>query len=198
MPYEIEPSLPRESRGASWPSLIVSIAAGDDAALSQFYDETRQVVYGVILRIVSLPAVAEEVTMDVYLQVWRQACRYQVERGSVLSWLMLLARSRALDRLRSESVTASTISDVFTDDFDIVDQRQRPDTQAQVRQTQIRLSHLLLDLPTEQRQVILLSFYEGMSHIQISERLKLPLGTVKSRIRSAIGRFRQGITQGNV
>src|SRR5450631_4086374 len=106
MPQEMGLSM-NEDREATWQGLVSRIALGDETALSAFYDGTRGIVYGVVLRIVSIAVVAEEVTMDVYLQIWRQACRYQSGRGSVFTWLMLLARSRALDRLRREKISST-------------------------------------------------------------------------------------------
>jgi RNA polymerase sigma-70 factor (ECF subfamily) len=192
MPRDVDTSA-HEERGSSWQELVTRIAIGDESALRAFYDETRSLVYGVVLRIVSLPAVAEEVAMDVYLQVWRQASRYQQGRGSVFTWLMLLARSRALDRLRRDKADTAYAWENFADGFDMVDSGHGPERLAQARQTQARMYQTLLELPDGQRQVIELSFYEGMSHIEIAEQLQLPLGTVKSRIRSAIVKFRQAV-----
>jgi RNA polymerase sigma-70 factor (ECF subfamily) len=192
MPREMDSSV-YEDRGSSWQELVRRIAAGDEFALSSFYDETRSLVYGVVLRIVSMPAVAEEVTMDVYLQVWRQASRYKQDRGSVFTWLMLLARSRALDGLRSERANTACAWESFAEGFDILDPGQGPERLAQARQTQSRMAYILQELSAEQRQVIELSFYEGMSHVEVAEKLQLPLGTVKSRIRSALGKFRQAV-----
>ncbi|MBA3916694.1 MAG: hypothetical protein H0X25_23170, partial [Acidobacteriales bacterium] len=81
--------------------LVLRIAARDEAALSEFYDATSNLVYGVVKKILNNPSVAEEVTIDVYLQVWRQAERYSVVRGSPTTWLIMLARSRAIDSFRS-------------------------------------------------------------------------------------------------
>jgi RNA polymerase sigma-70 factor, ECF subfamily len=193
MPREMDTSA-HEDRGSSWQELVGRIAVGDESALSALYDETRSLVYGVVLRIVSMPAVAEEVSMDVYLQVWRQASRYQQGRGSVFTWLMLLARSRALDRLRRERVEAAYTWESFADGFDLADSGRGPESFVQARQAHARMSQILQELPDAQRQVIELSFYEGMSHIEVAEQLQLPLGTVKSRIRSAIGKFREAVT----
>ena len=129
--------------------------------------------------------------MDVYLQVWRQASQYQESRGTAFTWLMLLARSRALDRLRRERRGPAYDWVNFTEGFDMVDLGHSPETLAQVRQTKSKMSEILRELPAEQKRVIELSFYEGMSHGEIADKLQLPLGTVKTRIRSAIGRFRQ-------
>jgi RNA polymerase sigma-70 factor, ECF subfamily len=180
-----------EDRESSWQHLITRIAGGDENAFSEFYDQTKAAVYGLILRIVSLASVAEEVAIDVYLQVWRQASNYKEWRGTAFGWLMLLARSRALDRLRRERRNRIYDWTVFAEDFDVVDSGHSPESLAQINQTKSRVTEVFQDLPAEQRRVIELAFYEGMSHGEIAQQLQLPLGTVKSRIRSAIGRFRQ-------
>ena len=192
MTHEIDSSV-KEGRGASWQHLLPRIASGDEGAFSAFYDETKHLVYAIVLRIVSLPAVAEEVALDVYLQIWRQASRYQQDRGSAFTWITLLARSRALDRLRREKASATYLWENFAEGFDIVDPGRCPESLAQAKQTRSRMSEILQDLPAEQRLVIELSFYEGLSHTEIAGRLQLPVGTVKSRIRSAIQKFRHAV-----
>ncbi len=180
-------------RESSLQYLINRIANGDENALSEFYDQTKAPVFGLILRIVSIEAVAEEVTMDVYLQVWRQASNYDEQRGSTFGWLMLLARSRALDRLRRER--SSRIYDWIdaADGFDVVHPGHSPESLAQINQAKSRVTAAFQELSVEHRHVIGLAFYEGMSHGEIAEKLQLPLGTVKSRIRAAIGRFREAL-----
>jgi RNA polymerase sigma-70 factor, ECF subfamily len=145
------------------------------------------------LRVVSIPAIAEEVTLEVYLQVWRQASRYRQGRGTVLTWLMLLARTRALDRLRSERTHNGHSWEYFSDGFDMADSVPDPEHVVQAKQLESRMSAILRRLPEEQRDAIKLSFYEGLSHVAIAERLGLPLGTVKSRIRSGIDRCRREV-----
>jgi RNA polymerase sigma-70 factor, ECF subfamily len=178
-------------RESSLQHLLDRIADGDENAFSEFYDQTRAPIYGLILRIVSLASVAEEVAMDVYLQVWRQASNYHESRGTLFGWLMLLARSRALDRLRRERRNRTYDWTDFAEGFDVVDSGHSPESLAQINLTKSRVTEVFRELPAEQRHVIELAFYEGLSHGEIAQQLKLPLGTVKSRIRSAIGRFRQ-------
>ena len=181
----------RLDREQSLQELIARIARGEEAALGDLYDQAQSPIYALILRIVSLPHVAEEVTMDVFLQVWRQAAQYQECRGSALAWLLMLARSRALDRLRREQRNPVHQGMDFSDGFDVVDLGESPFSLAQVKQIKTRVTAAFQELPSDLQRVIQLSFYEGLSHVEIAEQLQLPLGTVKTRIRSAIGKFRQ-------
>jgi len=173
--------------------LVLRIASGDEAALSVLYDQTNRFVHGLILRIVLVPANAEEVTLDVYLQVWRQAAQYQESRGTVFTWLALLARSRALDRLRSEKLSQQSTWEYFSEGFELAASGASPEQLVDVQKLQVRMAAILQELPADQKTVIQLSFYEGLSHFEIAEQLQLPLGTVKTRIRSGIHKFREGV-----
>lgn len=173
--------------------LVLRIASGDEAALSVLYDQTNRFVHGLIRRIVLVPANAEEVTLDVYLQVWRQAAQYQESRGTVFTWLALLARSRALDRLRSEKLIQQSTWEYFSEGFELAASGASPEQLVDVQKLQVRMAAILQELPADQKAVIQLSFYEGLSHFEIAEQLQLPLGTVKTRIRSGIHKFREGV-----
>jgi len=190
MPQQIDVS-ERSDRDALWQDLIGRIADGDEAAFAQLYDQTHSPVYGLALRIVSLPSVAEEVTMDVYLQVWREASRYRQSRGAVFGWLMMLARSRALDRLRHERRSPVYHAVDFDEGHDVVDLGHSPLSLVQVKQVKSKVTEVFHELSSEQQRVVQLSFYDGLSHGEIAEKLQLPLGTVKTRIRSALGKFKQ-------
>jgi RNA polymerase sigma-70 factor, ECF subfamily len=141
--------------------LVLRIASRDEAALSVLYDQTNRFVHGVILRIVLVRAIAEEVTLDVYLQVWRQAAQYQESRGTVFTWLALLARSRALDRLRSEKLSQQSTWEYFSEGFELAASGASPEQLVDVQKLQVRMAAILQELPTEQKTVIQLSFYEG-------------------------------------
>jgi RNA polymerase sigma-70 factor, ECF subfamily len=149
---------------------IEAIAAGDSASLAAFYDATNRVAFGLILRILGDPATAEEVLLDVYTQVWRQAGNYRRERGTPLAWLLTIARTRALDRLRSGW-----------------QERQRKESLEVVAEARSNAARLvrraLAALPAEQRQMIELAYFSGLSHSEIAAHLGQPLGTVKTRTR---------------
>jgi RNA polymerase sigma-70 factor (ECF subfamily) len=166
-------------------SLVERISLGDEVAMSEFYDATVSRVYGMAMKVVSRSELAEEVVGDVYLQVWRQANNYTLNRASPIGWLLMICRSRALDMLRREKSATrnqfqgeevSDIEDLLTENplDDIMD-----------NEISKLLSAALKLLNKKQREAITLAFYKGMSHKEISDYTGVPLGTVKSNIRRA-------------
>jgi RNA polymerase sigma-70 factor (ECF subfamily) len=173
-------------------ALIGRIAQGDQAALATLYDRTSSTVYGLAVKILRNESAAEEVTIEVYMQVFRQAWTYKAERGSPLAWLVTLTRSRAIDRLRSERLRRlredpiETIEAMPATSTDPVDSVLAGESQRAVRLAVGALS-------PEQRRVIELAYYTGMTHRQIAEALGQPLGTIKARIRAAMLALRDGL-----
>jgi RNA polymerase sigma-70 factor, ECF subfamily len=171
--------------------LIRGAAGGDQHALAALYDATSRTVYGLLLRILSDASAAEEVLVDVYEQVWRQAGLYSRERGSPLAWLTTIARSRAIDRLRrgrreqqqTEPLECAAVSALSTS----------ASAEDEVRAGEVRaVVRAALDaLAPEQREVIELAYYGGMSHSEIAAARGLPLGTVKTRTRLGLMRLRE-------
>ena len=182
----------REARDAALNTLIGRIAQGDQAALATLYDSTSSTVYGLAVKILRDESAAEEVTIEVYMQVFRQAWTYKAERGSPLAWLVTLTRSRAIDRLRSErrrrlrEDPIETIEAMPATSIDPVDSVLADESQRAVRLAVGALS-------PEQRRVIELAYYTGMSHREIAEALGQPLGTIKARIRAAMLALRDGL-----
>jgi RNA polymerase sigma-70 factor (ECF subfamily) len=170
------------ARNQDWVAQIKQIATGDQAALAQFYDVTNRLAFGLIMRILNDRSTAEEVLLDVYAQVWRQAGNYRLERGTPLAWLTTIARTRALDRLRAgrqelqrkESLDA--VADARSFDAD-------PEETAASHEHQRLVRRALAALAFEQRQVLELAYFSGMSHSEIAAHLGQPLGTVKTRTR---------------
>lgn len=182
---------PAHSREQERLALIRRIATGDQGALAELYDSTSRQVYGLVLRILSDTGAAEEVTLEVFTQVWKRADSYDLSRGTPTAWLCTMARSRAIDRLRSgaqerrraeplESVSATAASDSVD-----------PETSAADAERRIRVRAALDSLPVEQREAIELAYFGGYSHSEIAEQLGHPLGTVKTRIRLAMVRLRE-------
>lgn len=169
--------------------LIGNIAAGDNDAMSMLYDSTSRLIYGLVLRIVTDQGVAEEVLLDVYMQAWRKAAEYDEKRGGPLAWMTTMARSRAIDRLRSgkqrqrreESLERagnhSSTTDVEADAF------------ASEMRDRVRAALDLLS--PAQREVIELAYYCGMSHSEIAAQLNQPLGTIKTRTRLGMIKLRE-------
>ena len=186
---------PRDSREINtrdqdWAALIRRVADGDQSALTTLYDATSRFVFGLILRVVGDRATAEEVLLDVFTQAWRQAASYDEQRGAPLAWLMTIARTRGIDRLRSgrherhnkeplESMGDVTATTPSPEEDSVIAERRR-------------LVHSALDaLSTEQREVIELAYYSGLSHSEIALRLGQPLGTVKTRTRLGLMKLRE-------
>lgn len=172
-----------------WPELLARTAEGDQTALAMLYDQTSPHVFGFALKILNNREAAEEVTMDVYTQVWRQAHTYDHTRGTPRTWLMMLARTRAIDRLRADAVGLSRMealdaARVFASD----DPTPEAHTEEQERRRHVQ--HALAMLTAEQRQVIALAYFYGLSQSDIARKLQLPLGTVKTRIRLGMIKLR--------
>lgn len=173
-----------------WLSYLERAAAGDQAAFASLYDATRRLVYTIALRILGEPADAEEVTVDVYMQIWRSAKNYTELRGSVGSWLALLTRSRAIDRLRSRASRARR-EEPFEEFWQIPSGHPGPERETQDSQRRRRVVSALDTLPPEQRQVIELAFFSGLTHTELAAHLDQPLGTVKTRVRQGMIKIRE-------
>jgi RNA polymerase sigma-70 factor (ECF subfamily) len=172
------------------PGLILQIANGSQEAMAQLYDQTSSLVYGMALRIVRDPAVAEEVAMDVYMQAWRTAVQYAAARGSVKAWLATMTRARAIDWLRSSQARLVRDGSPIEDVPPIAAATPGPEEAAMDSSRQHVLRKHIGALPPEQSRLIELSFFSGFSHSEIAEKLGIPLGTVKSRIRQGMRRLR--------
>ena len=161
------------------------MARGDHDALAEVYDRHGRLVYSLALRILKDQSDAEDIVQDVFAQAWRQAARYQPGRGAVVAWLMNMARSRAIDRLRRRTTQPQSPYDPETAS-EIPDTAQPIDEQV-VWAGRAEVVRGALDaLPLLQRIAIELAFYEGLTHLEIAERLEVPLGTVKTRIRQGL------------
>ena len=184
---------PKAAREALWRDYLGRSAGGDQSALAALYDESSQLVYSVVLRVLGDVADAEEVTMDVYTQVWRSAAGYDGSRGTVTAWLITLARSRAIDRLRSRSSRLQNET-AFPETFDLPSAGLSPERQTEDMQTRRRVTAALQTLPPEQREVVRLAFFAGLTHSELAARLQQPLGTVKTRLRMGMMKLREQLT----
>jgi len=176
-------------------TLLARVAKGDQEAFERLYEQTSSLLYTLVLRIVGKPADAADLLQEVYLEAWRKASNYDTARGAPMAWLVTLARSRAIDLVRAlaargKDVTASLddtpASDLVAQNADALDIRAAKERQALVRAS-------LKSLPPVQQQAIELAFYEGLTHTEISERLHVPLGTIKTRIRLGMEKLRDGL-----
>lgn len=172
--------------------LLQRVHRGDQQALAELYENTITRVYTLALRILRNPADAEEVCTDVYRQVWDQAERYNPDRGTVIAWVMIITRSRALDHLRKRNTAQAGRQ--HPDDPMLAYMQEQPaqiEDLLEIIESDNRVHRALKQLSRPQRQAITLGFLEGLSHPEIAERLATPLGTVKSNIRRGLARLRQ-------
>ena len=169
-------------------------AATDHAAFDELYHLTSRRLYGTVLKVLRSPDHAQEVTQEIYVEVWKQASRYAQEKGSVLAWMLTMAHRRAVDRVRSVS------SEVARDErYAFVDLSRESDevwdSVAQKYDVE-RVRGAIGTLTPIQRQAVQLAYYEGLTQSQISTALDLPLGTVKTRIRDGLKRLGEALAGG--
>ena len=171
--------------------LIEQMAGGQRPALEQLYDRHARLVFALALRILRNQADAEEVTQEVFLQVWRDASRYDSARGTPQAWIVMLARTRAIDKLRA----ARRLGDHRREAAN-VERMEAPSargTDDQMADRQLVLG-VLANLSSAQRQLLELAYYEGLTQTEIADRTGLPLGTVKTRIRMGLEQLRTALT----
>ncbi|MBA8792610.1 RNA polymerase sigma-70 factor (ECF subfamily) [Friedmanniella endophytica] len=177
-------------------TLLAASARGDEQAFAELYDVTNARMYGVILRVLRAVDHATEVTQEFYVEVWRQAGRYDRSRGSVLAWMTTMAHRRAVDRVRTVT------SDTARDDRYARETEPRAFDQVwgEVEQSldRQRVRSALEGLTPVQREAVTLTYFGGYTHVQAAELLQVPLGTVKTRIRDGLIRLRDtlGIDHG--
>jgi RNA polymerase sigma-70 factor (ECF subfamily) len=177
--------------------LIAQAAGGDERAIATLYDRYGGVLYAVAYRIVGQRADAEEVVIEAFAQAWREAPRFESERGSVAGWLTMIARSRALDTVRARSrrdrLTASAAADRMGVSPAMGEWRADPAGAVDHAERRTKVREALEMLSPPQRQAIELAYFEGLSQSEIAERLQEPLGTVKTRVRLAMQKLRESL-----
>ena len=168
--------------------LLKAIAARDEAALAQLYDRYPTILFGLLMRILNNREEAEDVLQETFLQVWRKAADFDESRGRPFTWLVTLARSRAIDRLRTlasrERVAEAGAREVSEEISDAA-------TDALKSEQRGLVSDALAKLPDEQKRPIMLAYFDGLTQSEIATRLGAPLGTVKTRMRTGMIRLRE-------
>jgi RNA polymerase sigma-70 factor (ECF subfamily) len=175
-----------------WVGLVQCIAAGDQLALHALYERTHRIVFTLVVRIVNSQETAEEVTLDVFHDVWRRAATYDPEGGSVVGWLMNQARSRAIDRVRFEQ-RKKRVHDA-ADGPPPVTAGNDPREAFDVREQGRVLRDALNVLTPAERETIETAFFSEMTYHEVAARLNQPLGTVKTRVRSGLAKLRRALT----
>ncbi len=174
--------------------LIRRIARRDPLALSELYDRFSSLLLALAKRILGSTSEAEEVLQEVFLQVWNQAERYDGSRSSVSTWLVLITRSRSIDRLRSRQVKDRTVQGLQQESGRLHTSPEGPGS-VLLEQRRKRLRHEMQELPEEQRQVLELAFFRGMTQSEIAETTGIPLGTVKTRTLLAMKKLRNALRE---
>ena len=169
------------------------MAQGDADAVAELYDRHARAIYSLALAILRDARDAEDVVQDVFSQAWRQASRYCASRGAVGAWLLMLTRTRAIDRLRARRARPDMASDDRAAS-ELVDAGPRADAHVLSAEQIARVRAALGDLPVLQRVAIELAYFEGLTHVEIAARMEQPLGTVKTRIRLALTKLRDALT----
>lgn len=189
-----DPPSSHSLRGSDEVALVRRVADRRQEALAELYDRFAPLLLAVARRIVGHAGEAEEVLQETFLQAWHQADRYDASRASVSAWLVLIARSRALDRrrqrgTRERAVTAAAVQPRAPEPS------ARLDEHVLVRERRERVRAALAELPAEQREVLELAFFSGLSQTEIAERTATPLGTVKTRALLAMKKLRRELRE---
>jgi len=176
-------------------SLLERAAQGDEAAFEQLYDRYSAVLYAMAYRIAGEASDAEEIVLDSFSQAWREATRFRAERGSVIAWLTMICRSRALDLVRARGRRGKVLSSAAAAEPDAPPAMgaapAASDRDLDLLERRRWVAEALGALSLPQRQAIELAYYDGLSHSEIADRLGEPLGTVKTRVRLAMEKLRE-------
>ena len=179
---------------AEWVELVRSVAAGDQRALHALYQRAHRAVFTLIMRITVNRETAEEVTLDVFHDVWRHASRYDEANGTVLGWIMNQAHSRAIDRLRFDQ-RKKRVQPKTGDPLPTTGPTS-PDDLIAFKQRSQELRSALAGLTPDERDAIEAAFFSELTYAEVAARLNQPLGTIKTRIRSGLHKLRQALGQG--
>src|SRR6202041_2788203 len=168
-------------------TLLALVKRGDEYAMASLFDRYSRVVYSVALRVLRDPASAEDILQEVFLQVWRNPDGFIATRGSLGGWLAVVARNRSIDALRRKRPTGQVDDMALASNYNLANEAERNSLMEKARGG-IRL------LPLEQRKTLEMAFFDGLTHSEIAEMTGDPLGTVKTRIRSALTSLRKAFT----
>jgi RNA polymerase sigma-70 factor (ECF subfamily) len=165
-------------------TLLLLLQRGDEAAMASLYDRYSKVVYSVALRVLRDPSAAEDVLQEIFMQIWRNPDGFVATRGSLGGWLAVVSRNRSIDALRRKRPSEQGDEMQLASSYNLADEAER-NTMMEKARTVIHL------LPTEQRKTLEMAFFDGLTHSEIAEMTGDPLGTVKTRIRSALTTLRK-------
>ena len=167
--------------------LLALVQRGDEHAMATLFDRYSKVVYSVALRVLRDPASAEDVLQEIFMQIWRNPNGFVATRGSLGGWLAVVSRNRSIDALRRKRPSESIDDISLASNYNLSDEAERNNMMEKARS----VIHLL---PVEQRKTLEMAFFDGLTHSEIAEMTGDPLGTVKTRIRSALTTLRKAFT----
>jgi RNA polymerase sigma-70 factor (ECF subfamily) len=177
---------------SEWTELVRSVAARDQRALHALYDRAHRIVFTLAARITNSRETAEEVTVEVFYDIWRRAGAYDAANGSVLGWITNQTRSRAIDRVRLEQRKKRQAPEA---DVSVpAGSPPEPHEALELAQTRNILEKALLVLTPDERQAIEIAYFSGLTHVEVAGRLNEPLGTIKTRIRSGLAKLRKNLS----
>jgi len=168
--------------------LLHAVAHGDERALAHIYDRYRVVLFGLLVRILNSREEAEDVLQEVFLQVWRRAADFDEKRGRPFTWLVTLARSRAIDRLRALASRERVAQAGAREESEQISDAASDTIRAEQRDL---VTNALAQLPDEQKRALMLAYFDGLTQSEIATRLGAPLGTVKTRMRAGMTKLRE-------
>ncbi len=175
--------------------LLARIAQGDQRAFAALYDEISPRVFGLVRRLLVDHSQSEEVTQEVFLEIWQNATRYEPGKGGALTWVLTMAHRRAVDRIRASQASRNRDLKIGVRDF--VAEYDDVATTVEVTIESERVKEAMSQLTELQRQAVTLAYYGGFSHSEVSEMLKVPIGTVKTRLRDGMIRLRDELGVGS-
>lgn len=181
--FDLESSAP-----ASKEELLGRVARGDEAAFGDLYDQMAPRVLGLVKRLLIDHAQSEEVTQEIFLEIWQSASRYEAQRGGASTWILTMAHRRAVDRIRSSQAGRDRDTKIGIRDLAVAYDNVSETVETRIEHE--RVEKAMSRLTELQRQAISLAYYGGLSHSEVAERLHIPLGTVKTRLRDGMIRLR--------
>jgi RNA polymerase sigma-70 factor (ECF subfamily) len=167
-------------------ALITALRSGDQSALATLYDRYSSLVYSVALRVLQDTAAAEDVLQDIFMQLWRNPGAFDASRGNMAAWLAVIARHRAIDALRRRRPENELDAMTVSVECDLVTYTDRSRAMDKVREA-------LQVMPSSQRSALEMAYFEGLTHVEIAKKTGEPLGTIKTRIRSALITLRKAL-----
>lgn len=168
-------------------ALLALVRNGDEYAMASLFDRYSKIVYSVALRVLRDPAAAEDVLQEIFMQLWRNPDGFVAGRGSLGGWLAVVSRNRSIDALRRKRPTECVEEMALASNYNLADEAERNNMMEKAR-------GVIHQLPAEQRKTLEMAFFDGLTHSEIAEMTGDPLGTVKTRIRSALTTLRKAFT----